>query len=271
MGENENGTPPKKRHGTAFKVVRVVIIAILVYCIFFVALSGIMIASCSCHRANYIKKSGNFEYVIKYERSGCNSDYVSIVGFTPEGRQQESLDVPREIDGKPVLCIGGYNEVESGLMTTNYFVFENDVLKKMYLQSNIETIYDNVFDKMPDLEIMLCANELIMHDDYADDVKTVYVYRKLYESEGLENDERYRPANVVFMNNYSDVTNGGYYRLDNIAEGETILEPPAPEREGYEFGGWYTEPECVTAWDFGESPTIGEDGEFRLYARWIAA
>ena len=70
------------------------------------------------------------------------------------------------------------------------------------------------------------------------------------------------------MNNYSDEVNGGYYRLDNIGTGETIPEPPAPEREGYTFGGWYTEPECVTAWDFGDSPRIEEGVEFRLYAKW---
>ena len=84
MGENENGTPPKKQHGTAFKVVRVVIIAILVYCIFTVALSGIIIASCSCHRANYIKTSGYFEYVVDTDSDNCGSKYVSIAGLHPK-------------------------------------------------------------------------------------------------------------------------------------------------------------------------------------------
>ena len=258
-------------YGVVFKVIRVVLIVILVGCVLLAALSGIMVALFSRRRARYIKTSGNFEYIIKYDRNGSDPKYASITGFTSAGRKKEVIDIPRVIDGIPVRCMGGKNDVDYGPTSTHYFVFENDVLKKMYVHSNIETICDNVFDKMPDLEIMLCANELIMHDDYTDDVKTVYVYRTLYEREGLEDEERFFPANVVFMNNYSDVTNGGYYRLDNIAEGETIPEPPAPEREGYEFGGWYTEAECVTAWDFGESPTIGEDGEFRLYARWIAA
>ena len=62
--------------------------------------------------------------------------------------------------------------------------------------------------------------------------------------------------------------NGGYYRLDNIESGEAIPKPPAPEREGYEFTGWYREPECVTVWNFAEAPIFEEDSEFVLYAGW---
>ena len=272
MGENENGTPPKKQHGVVFRVIRIVLMVILIYCVLFAALSGIMIVSCSCHRANYIKTSGYFEYVVDTDSDNCGSKYVSIAGFTPEGRKQEVIDIPREIDGMPVRYIGGYNAVESNWMVSHYFVFENEALKKMYAHDNIKLIFGNAFADMPDMELMWCAESFDgLYDHFIRDVKTVYVYRTLYESEGLEDEERFFPANVVFMNNYSDEVNGGYYRPDNIAEGETIPEPPAPEREGYEFGGWYTEPECVTAWDFGESPTIEEDGEFRLYARWNAA
>lgn len=78
----------------------------------------------------------------------------------------------------------------------------------------------------------------------------------------------YYPANIVFMNNHSEEINGGYYWLDNISMGEKIPLQPNPEREGYAFGGWYTEPECINKWDFDMTLNLEENEEFRLYAGW---
>ena len=47
--------------------------------------------------------------------------------------------------------------------------------------------------------------------------------------------------------------------------------PPAPEREGYTFGGWYTEAECVNEWNFDTVPQIAEGEQLRLYAGWEKA
>ena len=41
-------------------------------------------------------------------------------------------------------------------------------------------------------------------------------------------------------------------------------EPPAPTWAGYEFGGWYTDPECTTPFEFGG--TISHDTT--VYAKW---
>ena len=83
-----------------------------------------------------------------------------------------------------------------------------------------------------------------------------------------EESNGYYPANIVFMNNYSAEMNRGYYWLDNIMMGEIISLPPMPERNGYEFTGWYTEPECINKWDFDMTLELEKDEEFRLYAGW---
>ena len=53
--------------------------------------------------------------------------------------------------------------------------------------------------------------------------------------------------------------------------------PYKPTREGYEFAGWYKEPECETPWNFETDtlpdPEYKEDGELifietKLYAKW---
>ena len=58
-------------------------------------------------------------------------------------------------------------------------------------------------------------------------------------------------ADVQFIYNYDEAPNYGYYWIDDVEDGERIeIIPPEPKREGYTFGGWYCEPECITEWDF---------------------
>lgn len=113
----------------------------------------------------------------------------------------------------------------------------------------------------------------------------IYIYKDLYE----EIDKKYRElvgelgpgefycheaifttANVAFMNNYSEEINKGYYRADDIENGEKISEPPAPERKGYIFTGWYMEAEAINLWDFDTHVDMSDGEELRLYAGWRA-
>lgn len=48
-------------------------------------------------------------------------------------------------------------------------------------------------------------------------------------------------------------------------ESGIISEPAAPTKKGYAFGGWYTDEECKTAWNFAEDRAIGN---MTLYAKW---
>lgn len=83
---------------------------------------------------------------------------------------------------------------------------------------------------------------------------------------------------MSYMYNYEESENEGYYWVDNFDYGSTIKYiPENPEREGYLFGGWYKEPECVNIWDFDkdtlpEQKLDEEDREIyqetRLYAKW---
>jgi uncharacterized repeat protein (TIGR02543 family) len=76
------------------------------------------------------------------------------------------------------------------------------------------------------------------------------------------------PANIAFLNNYSNEINGRYYMLDNIETGSKITQPPSPEREGYEFTGWFTDADCYNIWNFDNEKGIESGDEFRLYAGW---
>ena len=94
-----------------------------------------------------------------------------------------------------------------------------------------------------------------------------------------------RPANVEFHWNYENSPQEDYYWIDDIENGEFIEEiPPIPEREGYTFGGWYTEKECINEFSFStpiskmdidweelynSRQQVPDEYVTSLYAKWI--
>ena len=51
-----------------------------------------------------------------------------------------------------------------------------------------------------------------------------------------------------------------------VADGQTVAQPEAPVMDGYTFGGWYTDENCTTAYDFDVAVTA----DITLYAKWTA-
>ena len=51
-----------------------------------------------------------------------------------------------------------------------------------------------------------------------------------------------------------------------VASGNTVTRPADPVRSGYHFGGWYTEPGCVSPFDFS-TPIVST---ITLYAKWTS-
>lgn len=80
---------------------------------------------------------------------------------------------------------------------------------------------------------------------------------------------KFKGANVSYFYNYEDSPNSGYCWVDDLDAGDRIKTiPMAPQREGYGFGGWYLEEECITPFSF-DSFIMTENGELNLYAKWI--
>ena len=209
------------------------------------------------------------DYVPGYYKEATTSKKAAfIVGLTYSGKQQEALEIPRELRGYPVMFLGGKYYTS---FTDKYYEIESDNLKKLYVHDSVVRVYYQSFDKMRGhLDIMLCDGA-----DYYEPYKNLYPRKTYYiykaEFEASEYDENFAPANVAFYYNYDFSPNGGRYWLDNALEGETIPTPPAPTRDGYVFAGWYLEPECVNARSFDGMPEIAEGEELALYAAWERA
>ena len=103
------------------------------------------------------------------------------------------------------------------------------------------------------------------------------VPKPLYDSLGDSEKEKCVPANIAYMYNYEDSPNDNYYYVDYSEESGALSRAfYMPNRPGYCFSGWYTEPECINEWDFDSGVVeikYDEDGnviyeEFKLYAKW---
>ncbi|MDE2546901.1 MAG: InlB B-repeat-containing protein, partial [Methanocorpusculum sp.] len=53
----------------------------------------------------------------------------------------------------------------------------------------------------------------------------------------------------------------------SLSYGDKISQPPAPTKDGYTFGGWYTDSACTQSWSFAS----GINGDMTLYAKWTKA
>lgn len=113
-------------------------------------------------------------------------------------------------------------------------------------------------------------------------VKEGYTFQGWYRDDGftkpckISGDGRW----IVNINNiyYAKWTEGVAYtvRFDSqggsavtaqtIQSGGTVTQPDNPSRDGYTFGGWFTDTACETAYDF--SVPVTEN--LTLYAKWTA-
>jgi uncharacterized repeat protein (TIGR02543 family) len=248
----------------------------------FLLIGFLMFTLSGCSETTHkIYESGFFEYVIvgKTSRFPKNEEdqVVAIVRLTELGQEQEIIDIPRMIDGKEVLFIG--YDIIKGLEAFRSYSITSPNLKKMYIHDNIIQIeYDAIDFPGDEWGIMLCSLDFNFNVYYLAMTGKTYIYKFLYDKavEDLQQSgisdptygDRILPANIAFLNNYSEEINGGYYRLDNVQTGEKITQPKNPEREGYEFTGWFTETDCSNIWNFDYEKEIEDGEEFRLYAGW---
>ena len=228
----------------------------------------------ACNEQHKIYEDGYWQYIVigknTYFPKNAEDREVAIVGLTEIGKEQTSLDVPRTIDGMDVTHIGYYKRsliMEGG---GNYKI-ESPNLERLYLHDNIKQICTNAL-------YYFYSNNLLWEDglfphcfkilycgtipfNLTNGIPKIFIYKELYNEINLAEAFHWTKtflsiSNVAFMNNYSAAVNRGYFRAEDVESGEKIPEPPAPEREGYVFTGWYTEAEAINLWDFDTKAEI---------------
>ena len=259
-----------------------------------IVLLSVTFNSCN-EKENDISIYGDFLYnIVYYDKSGNKvsknkgfSSEIRILGLSEEGKKKEVIIFPQYINGVKINSIG------SSLWYFNIDVWEeNNILKKIIIPYNLN-IKGNIFQNCNALErVIIFAHET---EKNFKSKNSTYVTSYFYNENDVTNvfdSERgnLHFANVSYLYNYENAPNINYYWIDDYDYGEKIeFIPPTPTREGYEFGGWYKESECINAWDFNvdtlpevkyvdfvpqhqekhekDNKTLYQ--ETKLYAKWI--
>ena len=222
--------------------------------------------------------SGDFVYRL-------NEDAFILEGLSEQGKQKETIVVPEEIDGYKV------KELTYPYWLGYRGYFESESIKQLYIIPDLSWSPIISGDRMINLEkVVFIGVNNSLRDVSASGIYNVpMVYfstirnnRNIEVSEtGLlnyGNEDNFWLSNCNYLYNYAGAKNDGYYWSDNYDYGEKITYVPQnPEREGYIFGGWFKEPECVNVWNFDidtlPEAQYNEEGEAlyqetRLYAKW---
>ena len=182
--------------------------------------------------------------------------------MTKQGKEQEYLVIPETIEGLKVAMLGIQytNEVEAIELKygdSSYAHFQSEKLKKVFMPPDVGLMpwgwYDTIcFDNAPNLQGLI----------------------HLGISE-CDNEEGYCCwRNVSYLYNYEGAKDKGFYWRDDCKDETIQYIPENPIREGYTFGGWYKEAECINEWNFQTDivPKKSEENIYsstNLYAKWI--
>lgn len=227
----------------------------------------------SCEKDNLpYKEEGYFKYY-------CGEINAYVVGLTDLGMQQEALDFTVKLDGKEIVL--GY-KYKLNYGTRLLFDIESPKLKKIFVKD-----YNNYYRQLLGLTDKYLEKIIKLDDIYfrygTDNLEYYYNTNiDLDSEENWNNLSEYHQfyANVEYNLNYD---NNDIYFIDDYDNELISYIPQEPEREGYTFGGWYKESECINKWDFTndiikEKKWLNDNKEYykdqdyektTLYAKWI--
>ena len=259
---------------------------------------------------------GNFTVLIdpeNFNESDTSTPYF-VKGLSEIGKQQTTIVMPERLNGHPYYT--QYPTIITHLFamdpsyTYNYATFESEMLEKLYIvkesyywhapttsRNGIFYNYNIVLSNCPRIDKLIrtlserviinnegkCGNN-IRYENYRNYVDYLSVNSRTFKIDEDGNKipivlDYIRIANLQFLYNYDGALDKGYFWIDDIDNGEKVeVMPDTPEREGYTFGGWYTEEECVNKFDFNTvfnkpvlevGETYPDDYVTYLYAKWV--
>ena len=274
----------------------------------FIALTIILLLSvtvlCGFRACGSIKEDffddGDFTYYYASDK-----DCYAIVDTTKEGRKKDTLIVPAYYKGKEVRYI---TYIDHSLAQNRYFIYTRnanklylsylhemrgddyfvDILpKKVYFVKNDESYVNSMLTYIRSgggikayvtplfFNYAICLLKTMEHYIIEKETDNYFTY---YTKAANMTKGEVQIANSSYHFNYEGAPNKGYFFIDDFARGGKIENTPyEPQREGYNFAGWYKESECEHVWDFAEdtlpAAEYDEQGnliftETKLFANW---
>lgn len=227
-------------------------------------------------------ESDLYRYAVRTSDDGEEICY--IIQLTESGQGQTELIFPEYIDGKQVYGIGYHLRPPGAPIwyTEDIGSFESENLQKLYIPYSMEDAewgHNDALLRCPNAYTVIWKSLkfqcVSLQNGYIVGYNLLPKFLCGEDPVGIL-------ANVSYMYNYENAQDDGYYWVDSYDSNLISFIPPEPRREGYSFGGWYKEPECINVWDFATDKT-GEEIPLQLsdpedydvnditylYARWI--
>ena len=257
---------------------------------------------------------GDYEYAIVTDLH--ESPIYWVVDLSKEGKQKEILVYNNLVDNLEVefgdlIKINTNGRLVMSQLTTQklkklmiekYINMQYSYINKNLINySNIKyIIHRATFNKINFKTVVNYSLFSAINYESYNNQSTIYMRKNVFEeniADYIEVKKNYsgfdlnkiinyfRPTNLEFHWNYENSPQEDYYWIDDIENGELIEEiPPTPEREGYIFGGWYTEKECINEFSFStpiskmdidweelynSRQQVPDEYVTSLYAKWI--
>ena len=186
-----------------------------------------------------------------------SDDTCAVMGTTEQGNTKRFLIIPQQIEDSLVDTFG-----KPKIMGVSEPTIESDVLEKVFVESEEMSFFSLWYKTYcPNFKKIVCLKECAHEPRIESTIWDTFFYYPRYISEKYSSGYSFHlnPANVSYDYNYEGAENNGYYWVDDCDYGGKIeFIPEDPEREGYEFGGWYKEADCINKWDF-EADTLPEE------------
>lgn len=242
----------------------------------FMVFTSLMLITCLVGCINYDPFKSVISGDFMYTHSDSDEGHCRIIGLSEEGKQKETIVFPAVIDGYIVDGLGAswtYGKSSGEIIIINakkiYFPSDYTIFAPLNLESNPnkEEIKVYIIEKdFIDYYIHFSLESMGWNNLFV----TETVYDTFY-SEYDEDIMKLEKANVMYY-----VDDEPYF-IDDCDGIFINVIPPIPSKEGYEFIGWFKEPECLNEWyfeiDLIDKKEYDEEGNYifkeaKIYAKW---
>ena len=191
---------------------------------------------------------------------------VIILELTEKGQEQEILVIPEEINGLPVVQLGG--ETKGYPYVVPHYL-RSDTIKRVYVGATVLLINESfTMGRLEDIIVYPFSYEEKICVIYNQGEVRTYINKGIngtdyFNKHGFHPtfNEHFYEANITFYSEPEDM-----YFVDNYSASNLYYMPEAPQKEGYYFVGWYSDVDLNNMWD-GKYPDSQEE-TLNLYAKW---
>ena len=218
---------------------------------------------------DYKQQKGGFYYYV--DKWNFGEDAAVILGLVSEKKEREELVIPETLGGYPVRQVGHVHSLALGTGGSRFYGIRAKNTEKIVI--NHDCYLADCGIKQFDGDIIVNANVYVIFSGYRDHESSEKIDEKYIVANNIQINADFEKYNYFkcFCYEQANVVKyeamGGnlktFYTI--VKEGGYLKVPHDPVRNGYNFGGWFKEDECLNEWNF-EEDIVEED--ITLYAKW---